>query len=145
MSSRVEFHKLPSNSTLHAYSKGIIRAHRTHCGRFLCACLGAIRTALLEDTVANMKGKSGKGGTESALAHKWAGWLHNPCRLGGPQRLRVGDKFKSGPIKWAGWLHNPCHLGVPGASEHGTKLEVAHKWADWGCHPCHLGGPNALE
>ena len=23
-------------------------------------------------------------GTQSEVAHKWAGWLHNPCRLGGP-------------------------------------------------------------
>ena len=36
-------------------------------------------------------------GTKSAIAHKWAGWLHNPCRLGGPQRFKGGDKISSGP------------------------------------------------
>ena len=36
-------------------------------------------------------------GTKSELAHKWADWLHNPCRLGGPQRFRADDKDKSGP------------------------------------------------
>ena len=35
-------------------------------------------------------------GTESAAAHKWAGRLHNPCRLGGPQRFRAGDRISSG-------------------------------------------------
>ena len=62
--SRVEFHKQPSNSTLHAYSKGIIRVHQTHCDRFLRAFPGTIRTALLEDTVANTKGKRKKGRTK---------------------------------------------------------------------------------
>ena len=37
------------------------------------------------------------GGTKSAVAHKWAGPLHNPCRLGGPQRFKAGDKISSGP------------------------------------------------
>ena len=36
-------------------------------------------------------------GTKSELAHKWAQWLHNPCRLGGPQCFRAGDKIRSGP------------------------------------------------
>ena len=33
--------------------------------------------------------------------------------------------------KWAGWLHNPCRLGVPTASQWGAESEVAHKWARW--------------
>ena len=40
MSSRVKIHKHPSHGTLHVYSKGIIRAHRTRCSQLLCACLG---------------------------------------------------------------------------------------------------------
>ena len=36
-------------------------------------------------------------GTKSEVAHKWAGWLHNACRLGGPQRFRGGDKIRGGP------------------------------------------------
>ena len=31
------------------------------------------------------------------MAHKWARWLHNPYRLGGPQRFRAGGKIRSGP------------------------------------------------
>ena len=36
-------------------------------------------------------------GAKSAVAHKRAGWLHNPCHLGGPHRFRAGGKIKSGP------------------------------------------------
>ena len=36
-------------------------------------------------------------GTQSATQHKWTRWLHNPCRLGGPQRFRAGGKNRSGP------------------------------------------------
>ena len=35
-------------------------------------------------------------GAESDLAHKWARWLHNPCRLGGPHNFRAGGRIKSG-------------------------------------------------
>ena len=38
-----------------------------------------------------------KRGTKSEVAHKWANWLHKPCRLGGPQRFKAGDKIRSGP------------------------------------------------
>ena len=32
------------------------------------------------------------------MAHKWAGWLHNPCRLGGsPLLQRGGDRIRGGP------------------------------------------------
>ena len=36
-------------------------------------------------------------GAESEVAHKWARWLHNPCRRGGPNRFRAGGKLRSGP------------------------------------------------
>ena len=36
-------------------------------------------------------------GAKSEVAHKWARWLHHPCRLGDPHRLRAGGKIKSGP------------------------------------------------
>ena len=44
--------------------------------------------------------------------------------------------------KWARWLHNPCRLGVPTASERGAELEVTQKWARWLHNPCRLGGPH---
>ena len=31
------------------------------------------------------------------MAQKKAGWLHNPCCLGGPQRFRAGGRIRSGP------------------------------------------------
>ena len=34
---------------------------------------------------------------ESDVAHKWARWLHNPCRLGGPHHFRAGGTIKGGP------------------------------------------------
>ena len=36
-------------------------------------------------------------GKESQVAHKWARWLHNPCRLGGPHRFGAGGRIRSGP------------------------------------------------
>ena len=36
-------------------------------------------------------------GTKSEVAHKWARWLHYPCRLGGPQRFIAGGKVGGGP------------------------------------------------
>ena len=63
------------------------------------------------------------------MAYKWAGWIYNPCRLGGPRCFTVGDKIRSGP-QVGQWLHNPCRLGVPDASGRGTKSEVAHKWPE---------------
>ena len=36
-------------------------------------------------------------GAESEVAHKWARWLHNPCRLVGPHRLRGGGRIRNGP------------------------------------------------
>ena len=35
-------------------------------------------------------------GAESEVAHNWAGWLHNPCNLGGPPRFRAGGKIRGG-------------------------------------------------
>ena len=38
-----------------------------------------------------------KWGPKSAVAHKWACWLHNPYHLGGPQCSTPGDNINSGP------------------------------------------------
>ena len=109
-------------------------------------------------------------GAESQVAHRWARWLHNPCRQGGPHRFRAGGQNQRWPTsgqggyitsaawgvptasewgaesevahKWARWLHNPCRLGVPTASERGAESEVAHKGARWLHNPCCLGGPH---
>ena len=107
------------------------------------------------------------------MAHKWADWLHHPCRMGGPQRFRARDKIRSGPHvdglatslmpygrsptpekggenhKWPtngriGYI-TPAAWGVPNALERETKSEVAHKCADWLHHPCRMGGPQRLR
>ena len=36
-------------------------------------------------------------GVESEVAHKWAMWLHNPCRLRRPYGFRSGGRIRSGP------------------------------------------------
>ena len=36
-------------------------------------------------------------GAVSEVAHKWARWLHNPCRLGGLHRFIAGGRITSGP------------------------------------------------
>ena len=36
-------------------------------------------------------------GAASEVAHKWARWLHNPCRLGGPHCFRAGARIRGGP------------------------------------------------
>ena len=107
--------------------------------------------------------------TKSEVAHLWARWLRNPCRLGDPLRFKAGDKISSGPImgkvatsplpprgspplqvegqnqKWPnrgqGGYITPAASGIPSASKRGTKSVVAHKWARWLHHPCRLGDP----
>ena len=63
-------------------------------------------------------------GTKSEVAHKWARWLLNRCRLGEPHRIRAGDYIRSGYL-------TPPVSGSPSASERGAESEVAQKWARW--------------
>ena len=113
------------------------------------------------------------GGAKSQVAHKWARWLHHPCRLGDPHRFRAGGKIKSGPQvgkvatsplpprgspllksggpnhKWPtsgqGGYITRAASGIPTASQRGAKSEVAHKWARWLHHPCRLGDPHCFK
>ena len=109
-------------------------------------------------------------GAKSEVAHKWAKWLPDPCRIGDPHRFGAGGKIRSGPQvgmmatsplpyrgspplqsggqnqKWPtsgrnGYL-TPAVSGIPTASERGAKSEVAHKWAKWQPHPCRIGDPH---
>ena len=113
------------------------------------------------------------GGPKSEVAHQWANWLPQPCRIGDPHRLRAGGKIRSGPQvgkeatsplpyrgspplqsggqnqKWptsgqSGYL-TPAVSGIPTASERGAKSEVAHKWAKWLPHPCRIGDPHRFR
>ena len=112
-------------------------------------------------------------GTKSEVAHKWARWLDNRCRLGGPLRFRALGKIRGGPQvgkvatyplplggspplhsggqnqKWptsgqSGYI-TPAAWGVPTASERGTESHVAHQWARWLHNPCRLGGPHRFR
>ena len=103
------------------------------------------------------------------MAHKWARWLHNPCRRV-PTASHLGRESRVAD-KWAQWLHDPCHQGGPhrfrargsirGGPQMGkvttsrlppghrqrfsasAKSQVAHPWVRWLHKPCHLGVPTA--
>ena len=51
-----------------------------------------------------------KRGAESQVAHKWARWLHNPCRLGVPTASEQGAESEVAR-NWTRWLHNPAAWG----------------------------------
>ena len=36
-------------------------------------------------------------GAELEVAHRWARWVHNPCRLGGPHCFPAGGRIRGGP------------------------------------------------
>ena len=60
-------------------------------------------------------------GAESEVAHKWARWLHNPCRSGGPTASERGPESEVAH-KWARRLRNPCRLGGPQRFRAGAKI-----------------------
>ena len=81
-------------------------------------------------------------GAESEVAHKWAWWLYNPCRLGGSPPLQSGGQNQNWPKGGPGGYITPAAWGVPTASEQGAESEVAYKWVMWLHNPCRLGGPH---
>ena len=86
-----------------------------------------------------------KRGTKSKVAHLWARWLRNPCRLGDPHRLRAAGRNQKWPTCGQGGYVTPAVLGIPSALERGAKLEMAHMWARWLRNPCRLGDPLRLR
>ena len=69
-------------------------------------------------------------GTKSAVAHKWALWLNDPCCLGSPalQSVRQNQQWPtSGQI---GYI-SPVVWGIPNASERGTKSPVGSFFVFW--------------
>ena len=76
------------------------------------------------------------------MAHLWARWLRNPCRLRDPLRFKAGGKIsQKWPTCGQGGYVTPAASEIPSASERGAKSEVAHLWARWLCNPCRLGDP----
>ena len=61
-------------------------------------------------------------GAKSEVAHKWAEWLHNPCRLRDPHRASKRGAKSEVAHKWSEWLHNPCRLGDPHRLRAGGKI-----------------------
>ena len=106
-------------------------------------------------------------GAKAEVAHLWAKWLRQPCRLGDPHHRRAGGEIISGPLvgkvpmsplpsrgspplesggqnhkrptSGQGGYVTRAVSGIPTASERGTKSEVAHLWAKWLRQPCRLG------
>ena len=79
------------------------------------------------------------------MAHKWARWLHNPCRMRDPRSFRARDRIKSG-LQVGKVASLPLlHRGVPTASQWGTQSEVAYKRARWLHKPCCIGGSPTIQ
>ena len=106
---------------------------------------------------------------KSELAHLWARWLRNRCRLGDLLCFEAGCKIRGAPLvgkvatkpltprgssplksggqhqKWPtcgqGGYVTHAASGIPSASEQGTKSKLAHLWARWLRNPCPLGDP----
>ena len=49
-------------------------------------------------------------GTRSQVLNMWADWLHHPCRMGGPQHFRAGNKIKCAPQEGE-WATSPLPYG----------------------------------
>ena len=60
-------------------------------------------------------------GAKSEVAHKWARWLHHPCRLGDPHRFRAEGKNQKWPINGQGGYITAADSGIPSASKRGAK------------------------
>ena len=143
-----------------------------------CRAGGKIRSGPLVGKVATSPVRSRgspplHSGRKSEVAHLWAKWLRQPCRLGDPHRCRAGGGGSEVAHKWAEWLPHPCRLGDPHRCVAGVKIrggpqvgkvatsplpsrgspplhsggksEVPHKWAKWLCHPCRLGDPHRFR
>ena len=74
------------------------------------------------------------------MAHKWAGWLHNPCRMEGSPPLQNGGENQKWPTSGQNGYLTPTASGVPTASQRVAESVVARKWARWLDDPCRLGG-----
>ena len=94
---------------------------------------GKMRIAYFPPPLPTVSGSptASERGTKSEVAHLWARWLLNPCRLGEPLRFRAGGLNQKWPTRGRGGYLTPAVPGSPSASERGTKSEAAHLWARW--------------
>ena len=75
------------------------------------------------------------------MAHKWARWMHNPCRPGVRNALHHGTKSEMAH-KWVGWPHTtPFGRRVPQCFTRGEEVSYDEKCTGWLQNARHLGGP----
>ena len=78
-------------------------------------------------------------GAKSEVAHKWARWLHHPCRLGDPHRFRAGGKIRSGPQVGKVATSPLPPLGSPPLQSGGQNQKCPKKGGN-ATSPLHYGG-----
>ena len=77
------------------------------------------------------------------MAHKWARWLHNPCRLGGGGGpLQSGGQNQKWPTSGQGGYITPAASGVPTAL---GKIRSGPQLGKVATYPCRLGGPHRFR
>ena len=84
-------------------------------------------------------------GRKSEMAHKWAKWLHHPCRLGDPQRFRAGGKIRSGPLVGKVAMSPLPFRGSPPLQSGGQNQKWPTCWAKWLRHPRRLGNSHRFR
>ena len=80
-------------------------------------------------------------GAESEVAHLWARWLLNPCRLMGSPLLESGGQNQKWLTCGQRGYFTPAASWGPLRLRAGAESEVAHLWARWLLNPCRLGDP----
>ena len=60
-------------------------------------------------------------GAESEVAHKWAGWLHNPCFQGGAHRFRARGKITPAALGGANRFRGGPNDRVPTSGRVATQ------------------------
>ena len=86
-----------------------------------------------------------KRGAESQVAHKWARWLHNPCRMGGSPRLQSGGQNQRWPTSGQAGYITPAAWGVPTASERGGRIRGGPQVGKVATLPVLRGGSPPLQ
>ena len=92
------------------------------CSRMVVARTVRLSQTFLRSTLCTLQSAAwgvptaSERGAESEVAHKWARWLHNPCRLGDPHRFKAGGQNQKWPTSGQGGYITPAAWGVPTAS-----------------------------
>ena len=73
-----------------------------------------------------------KRGAKSEVAHKWAMWLHHPCRFGDPHRFKAGAKSEMSN-KRAEMQRHPCIMGGPQLRGQNQKWLNLGQGQNFGC------------